>query len=144
MAAAWTSVIGSAVTAVAALGGVMLAQRATRTRDLDSRIWAPDLEARVTAYASTDILPGFRHCQWLLASPPGRDTAGDVAWAARTLGDDIRDELRTGRELREPLAFRLQDKREILRGILVPAAGRRHAPHAGRLLQQEDDGELTR
>jgi hypothetical protein len=117
MATAWISVIGSAVAAVAALGGVMLAQRATRARDLDGRIWecrsrayedlmhwilatsravdvsvpggeadgrapglsgdqarallpAPDLEARVTAYASTDILRGFRHCQRLLASPP--------------------------------------------------------------------------
>ncbi len=184
-------VIGSAVTAVAALGGVMLAQRATRARDLDGRIWecrsrayedlmhwilatsravdalmpggeadgrapglsgdqalallpAPDLKARVTAYASTDILRGFHQCQRLLVSPPGRgDAAGDVAWAARTLGDDIRDELRTGRELREPLPFRLGDKWGVLRGTLVPAAGRRPAPPADRLLEQRDDDGFT-
>jgi len=105
---------------------------------------APDLAARVTAYASADILRGFRHRQRLLASPPGRgDTAGDVAWAARTLGDDIGEELRTGRELRDPLAFRLRDKWEILYGILVPAAERRPASHADRLLEQEDDGGFT-
>lgn len=39
MAAAWVSVIGSAVTAIAAFGGVLLAQRATRMRDLEGRIW---------------------------------------------------------------------------------------------------------
>jgi hypothetical protein len=37
--AAWISVIGSAVTAIAAFGGVLLAQRSTRMRDLDGRIW---------------------------------------------------------------------------------------------------------
>jgi hypothetical protein len=191
MATAWISVIGSAVTAVAALGGVMLAQRATRARDLDGRIWecrswayedlmhwilatsravdvsvpggeadgrapglsgdqarallpAPDLEARVTAYASTDILRGFRHCQRLLTSPPRQGgAASDVAWAARTLGDDIRDELRTGRELQEPLTFRLQDKWENLRGTLARDAGRRPRPPADRLLEQGDDDGFT-
>ena len=123
MAAAWISVIGSAVTAIAAFGGVVLAQRATRMRDLDSRVWesrsgptktswggswqpvmpqtprprsamraggrlgfgdqvrallpTPDLEARVTAYASADILRGFRQCLRLLTSPSRRrDAAG--------------------------------------------------------------------
>jgi hypothetical protein len=33
------SVIGSAVTAFAAFGGVLLAQRARRMRDLEGRIW---------------------------------------------------------------------------------------------------------
>jgi hypothetical protein len=37
VAAAWISVIGSAVTAIAAFGGVLLAQRATRMRE--GRIW---------------------------------------------------------------------------------------------------------
>jgi hypothetical protein len=189
MATAWISVIGSAVTAIAAFGGVLLAQRATRVRDLDSRVWesrsrayedlmrwilaishaidgltpaddasgqppqlsddqaralqpAPDLEARVTAYASADILRDFRQCRRLLASPYGRrDIAGEVAWAARSLGDDIREELRTGRELQEPVAFRLLDQWEILRSILAP--GRRHAPRGHRLLEQEDGTGFT-
>jgi hypothetical protein len=191
MAAAWISVIGSAVTAIAALGGVMLAQRASRMRDLDSRIWesrsrayedlmrwilatshtidglmpaddasrqppqlsvdqarallpAPDLEARVTAYASAEILRDFRQCVRLLASPSGRrDTAGDVAWAARGLGDDIRAELRTGREQQDPHAFRLQYQWEILRGVLTPAPGRRHARRGHSLLEHEDDAGFT-
>jgi hypothetical protein len=186
MAAAWISVIGSAVTAIAAFGGVVLAQRATRMRDLDSRVWesrsrayedlvgwilatshaadastpvgdasgpapqlsgdqvrallpAPDLEARVTAYASADILRSFRQCRRLLTSPSGRrDAAGDLAWAARILGDDIREELRIGRELREPVASRLQYEWAGLRSIVVSAAGRRHAPRGDRLLEQQN------
>lgn len=71
MAAAWISVIGSAVTAIAALGGVMLAQRATRARDLDGRIWA----CRSRAYV--DLMG------WILATSravdaltPGGETDG--------------------------------------------------------------------
>ncbi len=191
MAAAWISVIGSAVTAIAALGGVLLAQRATRTRDRDSRIWesrsvayvdlmqwilatsrtlddltpvddasgrpsrlsddqarallpAPDLEARVTAYASAEILRAFRQCQTLLASPSRtRDTAREVAWAARLLRDDMRDELRIGRELREPLALRLWFQWAGLRDIPASAAARRHAPRGIRLLEREDDSVFT-
>jgi hypothetical protein len=191
MAVAWISVIGSAVTAIAAFGGVVLAQRATRMRDLDGRIWEsrsrayedlmrwmlatsyaidglmpaddagglrpqlsddqarallpePDLEARVTAYASAGVLRDFRQCRRLLASPSGRrDTAQDVAWAARSLGDGIREELRTGRELREPLAFRLQYEWLGLRSIPALAFGRRHASPRDRLLEQEGDAGFT-
>jgi hypothetical protein len=124
MSAAWISVIGSAVTAIAAFGSVVLPE--------------PDLEARVTAYASADILRGFRQCRRLLTAPSGqRDTAGDVAWAARILGDDIREELRIGRELSEPLASRLWYEWAGLRGILDSAAGRRHSLRGGRLLEGE-------
>lgn len=98
----------------------------------------------MTAYASADVLRGFRQCQRLLASPPGQQgTAGDVTWAVRTLGDDIRDELRTGPEIRDPVVFRLWDQWGILRGILASAAGRRPAPPADRLLEQGDDDGFT-
>jgi hypothetical protein len=189
MATAWISVIGSAVTAIAAFGGVILAQRATRMRDLDGRIWesrsrayedlmrwilatrhavdgmpadvsgqppqlsedqaralmpAPDLEARVTAYASGDILRDFRGCLMLLASASGRrDTARDVAGAARSLSDDIREELRTGRELRVPLAFRLQWEWLGLRSVPALAFGGRRALRGDRLMEQEDAPGFT-
>jgi hypothetical protein len=190
MDAAWISVIGSAVTAVAAFGGVLLAQRATRMRDLDSRIWesrsrayedlmrwilttshaidpllpagnasgqppqlsddqarallpAPDLEARITAYASGEILWDFRQCRRLLASPSGRDTAREVARTARSLGDDIRAELRTGRELREPIAFRLRYEWMGWRGILDSPALRWRAARRDRFLEREHAAGFT-
>jgi len=58
---AWVPVAGSAITAVAALGSVALAQRSTRRRDQDTRLW----ERRSGAYVDAirwvqsvlDVLP---------------------------------------------------------------------------------------
>jgi hypothetical protein len=44
----WLAVASSAVSAFAALGGVLLTQRATRQRDLDARLW----DKRATCYVS--------------------------------------------------------------------------------------------
>jgi hypothetical protein len=182
VAAAWISVIGSAVTAIAAFGGVLLAQRATRTRDLEGRIWerrsgvyeelvkwvlvinraaddlpsagespefsdeqarallpSPDLEARVTAYASAQILRDFRHCCRLLSSSGRRNRTQDALWAVSGLGDDIRRELRTGREQQEPLAFRISDAWMLARIVLLPSPRRLRAWRRHRLLDQDDD-----
>lgn len=183
--AAWVSVIGSAVTAIAAFGGVMLAQRATRMRDLEVRIWesrsrvyeelvrwalvishavddlppagpggephlsegqarallpAPELEARVTAYASAAILREFRRCCFLLSRPPGRrDMALDALMAVSSLGDDIRKELRTGREQQEPLAFRISVAWTAARVVMFPSPRRWRSWHGYRRLEQDDD-----
>lgn len=186
VAAAWISVIGSAVTAIAAFGGVLLAQRATRMRDLEGRIWerrsgvyeelvrwvlvidhavddlpqvggkagealklsdeqarvllpSPDLEARVTAYASAAILRDFRRCSRLLGSSGRQDRTQDALWAVSSLGDDIRRELRTGREQQEPLAFRISDAWAVARIVLLPSPRRWRALRRYRRLDQDND-----
>lgn len=182
--------IGSAVTAIAALGGVLLAQRGTRRQDLDGRIWecrsrayeelvkwvlvirraadgsapaddaavptrlaadqlrallpSPDLEARVTAYASAAVLRDFRRCCNLLSRPSQRrDTSEDALLAVSGLGDDIRKELRTGREQMEPLAFRIESALLIARIVLLPSPRRWRQWRRYRALEQEDEVLLT-
>ena len=186
VAAAWISVIGSAVTAIAAFGGVLLAQRSTRMRDLEGRIWerrsgvyeelmkwvlvisrtadsqpsaggkageppelsddqarallpSPDMEARVTAYASAPILRDFRRCCRLLSSSGRQNRTQDALWAVSGLGDDIRRELRTGREQQEPLAFRISSAWMLARIVLLPSPRRLRAWRRHRLLDQGDD-----
>lgn len=174
------------MTAVAAFGGVLLAQRATRMRDFEGRIWerrsavyeelvrwvlvidhavdhlpqadgkagearefsdeqacellpSPDLEARVTAYASAEILRGFRRCRWLLGASGRHDSIGDALWAVRGLGDDIRRELRTGREQQDPLALRILDAWAVARIVLLPSPRRWRAWRRSRCLDEDDD-----
>lgn len=182
MAAAWVSVIGSAVTAIAAFGGVLLAQRATRVRDLEGRIWerrsgvyeelvkwvlaishavddlpsadgkageqpelsgeqarallpSPDLEARVTAYASAAILRDFRLCCRLLSSTGVRNALSAVG----SLGDEIRRELRTRREQQEPLAFRILTAWEVARVVLLPSPRSWREVRRYRRCEQDDN-----
>lgn len=166
VAAAWISVIGSAVTAIAEYGGALLAQRATRMRDLEGRIWErrsavyEDLMRWVLVIDQTvndlpqaggkarDALelsdeqaraplpsPGIeaRHRIRVRGDParlPPLQQAARLLWAAGqdpgrpravSLGDDIRRELRTGREQRQPLAFRISYAWTVARIVLLPS-----------------------
>ena len=75
----------------------------------------------MTAYASAAILRDFRRCSRLLGSSGRQDRTQDALWAVSSLGDDIRRELRTGREQQDPLALRIYDAWAVARIVLLPS-----------------------
>lgn len=100
---------------------------------------SPHLEARVTAYTSAAILRDFRRCCWLLSSSGRQDRTRDAVWAVSGLGDDIRRELRTGREQQEPLAFRISAAWTVASIVLLPSPRRWREWRRYRRLDQDDD-----
>jgi hypothetical protein len=112
VAAAWISVIGSAVTAIAAFGGVLLAQRATRMRDLEGRIW----EHRSGVYEYL--------MRWVLVIDHAVDDQPEAHGKA---------------EKAPRLAFRISDAGAVARIALLPSPRRWHAWRRYRRLDQDDD-----